>query len=1007
MGEVKRMKKIRKILQKTAKLSMLAVSALFLVQATAIAAANKYAEVVFDSNPVVTNISRWSTSEDESIVEFTEKGGQTGLVRGIGNRHYIVLNISDSYWYSDVGESVKVTVEYFDEGTGKFTLRYNSKENGRWASADDIVALTNSGEWKTHTFNINDILLNNYLIHGGDLEVALWSETMGGSDSDIVFRSVRIDEVFPEIPVASVVKTGKTGNIFGRDEAVTFSVESTNITDYSLTSQIDCTVYGSDGKVVKSTTSTSALAADEKKTTQMTLSDAKYDLYTVSVKVKSEGVIDGEKKTIETVETFELSKVYTSLPGEAKNDYFNMCTHLKDRDLDMSADLLAKMGVGTVRDEYYWSNAETVKGELVLTDNYKSRLSKLSGNDIDTLQILAYNNPLYSGASSITQAPTTTAEINGFANYAGFMARELKGQVDKFEIWNEWNHESFNTNGAGAKAYVDLLKASYKAIKAENPDATVYGVACASADNTFLLQVLLYGGYNYMDAISIHPYDWDGDFSYGDLINNVNKMKRTLSYYGNKPIVFSEMGWNTGNNSSGVTEEEQARYAVQMTAIAKAYDLAGEIYWYDFQDDVRDDAANSNFGNVNHQYSNNPYGAKPSYLSISAMNRFMAGGIEYSAKIENSSRTTMMYSFDRTAHNDKIGIMWSDVEGGKHVGLKLGCDNIKVYDSFGNLIKEESKKSGYYELDLTQDPIYVTGEFTSFEEAEEPASIESLESFYDANKNIITVSGKAEVYDSFTLEFVKNNEVVKTETVNVKADGSFYKIMTSPADGEYQIFAARVEALADGTEAYASTTLSVACNWGFVRDAVSLTSSVIVDSDKRTVTVSGDLSNCEDGDIASIIVVDEGCTDINKETILYIDDLEVQDSTFSHTFKMPEGSFGKYDVYVSGNFLNKAKVTDIGYGIAKVTALDLELSENTYKAVANIKNNNTKDMPAVLFIAQYDENGRLVALQKQDITLSGDTQSTEEFTLSVTKEAKTASCKAYIWDCVENMYPLF
>ena len=100
-----------------------------MIQSGVHAVENKSAEIVFDSTPVLKNISRWTTAEDSSIAEFTEKGGKTGLVRGTGSRHYIALNISDSYWYSDVGESVKVTVEYFDEGTGKFTLRYNSKES--------------------------------------------------------------------------------------------------------------------------------------------------------------------------------------------------------------------------------------------------------------------------------------------------------------------------------------------------------------------------------------------------------------------------------------------------------------------------------------------------------------------------------------------------------------------------------------------------------------------------------------------------------------------------------------------------------------------------------------------------------------------------------------------------------------------------------------------------------------------------------------------------------------
>ena len=1004
------MNKIHKLLKKSVRFGILIGAVMCLMQLGAYAAQNKTAEIVFDSVPVTTNISKWSVSEDASIAEFTEKAGKTGLVRGPGGRNYITLNITDSYWYEEFGGSVKVCVEYFDEGTGKFTLRYNSARYGRWASAEDIVVLTNTGVWKTHTFNIDDIILNNALTARGDLEIATWSQTMGGSESDVVFRSVKIDEVFPKVPVTSLIITGKTGNIFGRDEAVSFSVESKNITDYSLASQIGCTVYASDGNKVKSAINNVTLTADGKYTTQISLPDARYDLYTVAVKVTSEGIIDGVNKSFETTEITQISKAYTALPGEPKNEYFNMCTNLSSKNTEIGTEALAKLGVGAIRGGYHWSDAETVKGELKLTDVFKARIKDLSDNGIAASLVLGYNNSLYNGGNAITKAPSTTEEFNGFANYAGFMAKQLKGQVDKFEIWNEWNNSSFNISDEGVENYVKLLRAAYNAIKSQNanPGATVYGVASALADNSFLRKVLLHGGYDYMDAISVHPYDWSGDFNYDKLINDVNKMKRTISIYGNKPIVFTEMGWNTSTSDSGVTEKEQARYAVQMTAISKAYNLADEIYWYDFQNDGRsENDSESNFGVVNYIYSENPYGAKPAYLSISAMNRFMAGGIEYSSKIEDAERTTMMYSFDRTAQNDKLGILWSDVEGGKRVGLKLGCDRIKAYDLFGNLIKEESKMSGYYEFDLSEDPIYITGEFTAFEEDDKPANIESLEASYDNKKNIITVWGIADVYSRFTLELVKNNTVSESVTVHVKPDGSFYKIMTAPSDGDYEIYAARREADTDGNAGYLKTSLSVLKNTDDIREPVSLESSVTVDTSTRDVTVFGSLSNYEEGDSASVLVVKEGCTDINKDTILYIGDLTLEGDTFSHTFKMPDGCFGKYDVYVGGSFLKSPEKLDVGYGIAKVATVNLAEGDNTYNATVKIKNNNTEEKQAVLFVAQYDGSGSLVAINKKSITVLANTHEAETYQLSVDKNAKTVRCRAYIWESAKAMYPLY
>ena len=87
--------------------------------------------------------------------KYVEKDGKLALERTtVEAELYISVKLDDCFTNKD-GQPVIISVEYFDEGTGMFTIAYsgtNNTINGRHTNVEDIVYLENTGEWKTHDF---------------------------------------------------------------------------------------------------------------------------------------------------------------------------------------------------------------------------------------------------------------------------------------------------------------------------------------------------------------------------------------------------------------------------------------------------------------------------------------------------------------------------------------------------------------------------------------------------------------------------------------------------------------------------------------------------------------------------------------------------------------------------------------------------------------------------------------------------------------------------------------
>lgn len=76
--------------------------------------------------------------------------------------NFFYMNVADAYAY-DTTDTVFVSVDYLDEGNGKFGLHYDSPgtETPQKFKNSEVVSFGDTGTWKTYTFALSDAILTN------------------------------------------------------------------------------------------------------------------------------------------------------------------------------------------------------------------------------------------------------------------------------------------------------------------------------------------------------------------------------------------------------------------------------------------------------------------------------------------------------------------------------------------------------------------------------------------------------------------------------------------------------------------------------------------------------------------------------------------------------------------------------------------------------------------------------------------------------------------------------
>jgi polysaccharide biosynthesis protein PslG len=264
-------------------------------------------------------------------------------------------------------------------------------------------------------------------------------------------------------------------------------------------------------------------------------------------------------------------------------------------DPEFSFEWIKSAGMNSFRDEIYWDHVEYQPGKFMPNRNASKSLQAFSDakdTGINPLLILSYGHTFYDGGSQ----PYTAKGRSAFARYAGWLAKQLNGKVEYFEIWNEWNGGvgtyPKKVNYGSPLDYVKLADASYSEIKRVNPAAKV--IVGALSDDLkgwpWLTEAIKAGLLKRADGVSVHLYNHSmaaSEAGASEIIDRVRTLQSLLrASNGGKPmpIYVTETGWPTHIGWTGVSEQVEAEQDARLLLEAQTVeDLAG-IWWYELVD---------------------------------------------------------------------------------------------------------------------------------------------------------------------------------------------------------------------------------------------------------------------------------------------------------------------------------------------------------------------------------------------------------------------------------------
>jgi endoglycosylceramidase len=260
------------------------------------------------------------------------------------------------------------------------------------------------------------------------------------------------------------------------------------------------------------------------------------------------------------------------------------------------------LGTTIIRTDFRWSKIEPVEGEFDFAA-YDGLVDNALSHGQEVVALLDYSQ----GWAEVEPDNTSTLDVTKFAAFAGATAAHFADRIERYEIWNEPNLQRFWKPDPNPAAYANLLVAASKAVRANDPSATVVfgGLASAEFMGTgswpFLFDALHARADlgHYFDEMAIHPYTIAQALSpeqpnpVGTYEDMLVEARTVLAQFGleAKPIVLTEMGWpacpcpplEAPPLIPNVTWTQQAEYLVRAYLWSWSQGIHAFL-WYDFYD---------------------------------------------------------------------------------------------------------------------------------------------------------------------------------------------------------------------------------------------------------------------------------------------------------------------------------------------------------------------------------------------------------------------------------------
>ncbi len=242
-------------------------------------------------------------------------------------------------------------------------------------------------------------------------------------------------------------------------------------------------------------------------------------------------------------------------------------------------------GAHWVRMFLNWRAMEPARGQLAAANlaGYEQIFRALPAGTRVILDVVA--TPAWETGAANELAPPAAPQ--DYAAFVAALARRFSPWVAAYEIWNEEDASRWWAGGPDPAAYAQLLRATYPAVKAADPRATVLLGGLTGNDYPFLEDVYRAGGKGYFDAVSVHtdtacnilsPYEYlrgsDNRMIPDSFLAYREVHAVMLANGDDKPIWMTELSWRTtsavcsegmwaGQKAAGVSDERQATYLRQ------------------------------------------------------------------------------------------------------------------------------------------------------------------------------------------------------------------------------------------------------------------------------------------------------------------------------------------------------------------------------------------------------------------------------------------------------------
>lgn len=186
------------------------------------------------------------------------------------------------------------------------------------------------------------------------------------------------------------------------------------------------------------------------------------------------------------------------------------------RDLQLARDA----GFHWVKQRFEWRNIEgKAKGEFEW-DEPDRIVDAISQSGLKVIARVD-NQPEWASSSITWPGSGPPDDLSDWTDYLTALASRYKGRIQAYEIWNEPNLDrEWGDKPPDPAAYTAMLKASYAAIKAADPDALVVSAGMsptttntqqAMPDLQFIQQMYADGARGSFDILGVHAAGFKAD----------------------------------------------------------------------------------------------------------------------------------------------------------------------------------------------------------------------------------------------------------------------------------------------------------------------------------------------------------------------------------------------------------------------------------------------------------------------------------------------------------------